>query len=212
MAINLQQFAAAAGCTPARAEVWHGPMVAAMALCAINTPVRRAAFLGQVGHESKGLSRLTENLNYSAQRILEVWPKRFPGGVAQATRYAHAPERLANLVYGSRLGNRGEASGDGWAYRGRGPLGITGLDNYLRCGADIGRPIAEQPDLVADDPHTGALVATWVWTSHGCNACAFDCDQVSDRINLGRPTPKVGDAVGYADRKARFEHALKALA
>lgn len=209
--MTLQQFASCIGCTPVTAARWHEPMVAAMALCAIDTPVRRAAFLAQVGHESQNLSRLVENLNYTAQRILEVWPKRFPGGVAAAMRYEHAPERLANCVYANRLGNLGPASGDGWTYRGRGPMSITGRDNYRRCGAEIGKPILEQPDLVASDPHTGSLVATWVWLDRGCNQCAANCDEVSDRINLGRPTPKVGDAIGFADRKARFERALQVL-
>lgn len=211
--LTLQQFAAAIGCTHLTAGAWHAPMLLAMARFAIDTPVRRAAFLAQVGHESAGLARVEEDLRYGAQRILEVWPARFPGGVAEAMRYAYQPEMLANRVYGPRsdLGNHGEASGDGWRYRGRGPLQITGRDNYTRCGAALDRPIMEYPDLVSQDPRIGAMVAGWVWQDRGCNESAADIDEVSDRINRGRPTPRYGDANGFADRVARFERAMQTM-
>lgn len=211
IALTLPQFADCIGCTRETAAPWHQHIIDAMERFGITTRVRAAAFLAQVGHESASLSRVEENLNYSAQRLLAVWPRRFPGGLRDAVHYEHDPEGLANFVYGGRLGNGNFASGDGWRYRGRGPLQITGSSNYRRAGAALTKPVWEFPDLVAQDKRIGALVAGWVWEEHDCNECAADCDEVSDRINLGRPTAKDGDANGYADRLRRFQHAMEVI-
>jgi putative chitinase len=208
--LTLPQFADCIGCTFEAAASWHQHVLDAMDRFGITTRVRVAAFLAQVGHESASLSRVEENLNYSAQRLMAVWPRRFPT-IDRAHYFEHAPERLANYVYANRLGNAGEASGDGWRYRGRGPLQITGATNYRRCGAALTKPVWEYPDLVAHDQRIGALVAGWVWEEHDCNECAADVDEVSDRINLGHPTPREGDANGFADRKRRFEQAMEVI-
>src|SRR5688572_5216436 len=99
----------------------------------IDTPLRRAHFLAQVAHESGGFKRLVENLNYSADALVRTWPSRFDA--ATAKQYARQPERIANKVYAGRLGNGDETSGDGWRYRGRGYIQLTGQVNY----ADYGR-------------------------------------------------------------------------
>jgi putative chitinase len=209
--ITLQQLAAAVQCTTMTAEAWHVPLSVAMAECNITTPLRMAAFLAQLGHESISLSVLEENLNYSAQRLTEVWPHRFPT-LQAAVYYEHSPPRLANLVYANRMGNGDYSSGDGWRYHGRGPIQLTGADNYRAAGDALGLQLLELPEIVGQID-TGARVSAWFWQHAGCNAPADagDFDQVSDLINIGRHTERVGDAQGYADRHQRYERALKVL-
>jgi putative chitinase len=202
--ITLQQFATSVGCTLMTAEAWHEPFEVAMVERAINTPKRIAAFLAQCGHESRSLSALVENLNYSAQRLREVWPSRFPT-IEKAHFYEHQPERLANEVYGSRMGNGPYESGDGFRYRGRGVLMITGANNYRRCGAALNLPLIEDPDLLLVRKHA-ARAAAWFWGERGCNvpADAGDIETVTKKIN--------GGLVGLSDRVQRTKTALKAIA
>lgn len=153
----------------------------------IETPVRYAMFLAQVAHESGGFKRLEENLNYSAEALLEKWPKRFTATEAQS--YARQPERIANRIYAGRIGNRDEASGDGWRFRGRGLIHITGLKNYARCGAAIS-PV---PDFFIKNPEAlkrpiyAAESAGWFWRDANCSAAADqgDFELVTRRINGG---------------------------
>src|SRR3979490_363444 len=105
----------------------------AMNRFAIVTPARISAFIAQCGHESAQLTQLVENLNYGAQALQSTWPTRFPA--ALAARVARKPEQIANIAYASRMGNGPAASGDGWKYRGRGLIQITGKDGYQNCGA-----------------------------------------------------------------------------
>jgi len=200
---TLQQFAAIIGCTADLAERWHKPFVSAMTERQITTRPRIAAFLGQVGHESGSLSRTTENLNYSLQRLREVWPSRFPDAKA-AAHYAHAPERLANLVYANRMGNGPYESGDGWRYRGRGPLQITGADNYRRAGIALNLPLRDCPELL-ELPQHGARAAAWFWEDRGCNALADTSSavEITKRIN--------GRTHGMADRQERTARAFRLL-
>jgi len=200
--LTLQQFASVIGCTQMTAVVWHQPFLAAMAERAIATPQLAAAFLAQVGHESGSLNRFEENLNYTAQRLTQVWPKRFPS-IAHAHHYEHAPERLANLVYANRMGNGGYESGDGWRYRGRGPIQITGGANYRRCGIALNLPLIEQPELLLT-PDIGARSAAWYWEDRGCSACADDVEAVTRLVN--------GGDHGLPDREARYLRALQVLA
>lgn len=111
------------------------------------TPEQLAAFLAQVAVESNCLNRLVENLNYTAERLVQVWPKRFPT-LAIASECAGNPERLANRVYGGRLGNGPEASGDGYLYRGRALLQITGRMNYQAVQNSLGLPVIRHPELL----------------------------------------------------------------
>lgn len=200
--ITLAQFASAVGWTIMTADRWHEAFLAAMAERSIDTTVRQAAFLAQVGHESASLSCVQENLNYTAQRLMQVWPKYFPTLVSVG-RCEHNPELLANVVYAQRMGNGDHFSGDGWKYRGRGPLQITGADSYRRAGVALNLPLLEQPDLLLEAVH-GARSAAWFWEDRGCNACADVCASVTRLVN--------GGLNGYADRQARFDHALLVLA
>lgn len=206
--MNADQFARAVGCVPERAEVWFEPFKAAMALHAIDTPYRQAALLAQVGHESAGLTRIKENLNYSAQRMMAVWPKRFPT-IESARYYEHSPERLANFVYANRMGNGPYASGEGWLYYGRGPIQITGKNNYFRVRAAIDLDVVANPDLLLQ-PTPGALSACWFFTDIGGNelADAGLYDAISQRV---QGVTTVEAVLGLDDRHARLTTALAAL-
>lgn len=156
----------------------------------IESPVRRAAFLAQVGHESGHLRRLVENLNYSASGLASSWPTRFlaPDGQpnALAQRLERQPERIANHVYANRLGNGTVESGDGWRFRGRGLIQLTGRANYRACGEAIGADLMAGPELL-EQPEWAAKSAAWFWFTNGLNALA-DGDRFLDitrRINGG---------------------------
>lgn len=188
------------------------PMAWLDALCVtapkwgINTPLREAHFIAQLAHESAQFTRLEENLNYSAKRICEVWPKRF-ANLTKAGPYANNPERLANRVYADRIGNGVEASGDGWRYRGRGPIQITGRGNYQTAGDGIGLDLVETPEAVLR-PLVGCDVAGWFWHSRKLNALA-------DVDNIRHITMRVnGGSEGLEDRRGWLHRAktiLKAL-
>lgn len=194
---------------PAR---WALALAPALARFEISSPARIAAFLAQTAHESAGFTRLEESLSYSARRICAVWPRRFHS-VADAEPYAHAPERLANRVYGSRLGNGPEASGDGWRFRGRGLIQLTGRGNYRRAGMALALPLEIAPDLVADDWEVAALVAGHFWHVAGCNELADDHSDDDDRADFVRICQLVnGGTHGLAERTALWERAKAALA
>ena len=152
----------------------------------INTPQRVAAFLAQCGHESGGWTVFEENLNYSAQGLCSIFKKYFPT-LDSATPYARQPEAIANRVYANRMGNGDETSGEGWKYRGRGLIQLTGKDNYTRCGKAIGA------DLVIANPDylltiEGAVKsALWFWTANKINTFADKEDLVgmTKKINGG---------------------------
>lgn len=160
----------------------------------IDSPLRMAHYLAQVFHESQLLKRTDENLNYSADGLLRTFPRYFNAELAK--EYARKPERIANRVYASRMGNGTEASGDGWRYRGRGYIMLTGRENYERfaksdvCTEDVVR----QPDALMRFP-LNQVVAGWFWERNGLNALADsdDCDAITRRIN--------GGTNGLADRK-----------
>ena len=166
------------------ASLWAPALAAAMDRWHIAGLARQSAFLAQVGHESAGFTRFTENLNYTAKRLVEVWPKRFTPALAE--QYALKPEALANYIYGNRLGNGDEASGDGWVFRGRGPIQLTGKANYVQAATATGYDLVKHPDLVLG-PKVGAEVAGWFWASHGCNelADAGDFAAITKAINGG---------------------------
>lgn len=174
---------------------------AAMARFKINSPVRMAAFIAQVGHESGQLTRMVENLNYSADRLQTVWPNRFDA--ALAAQVARKPEQIANIVYAGRMGNT--LPGDGWKYRGRGLIQLTGANNYRAAGAALGLDLVNHPELV-EQPETAALVAGWFWQSNGLNelADAGQFDKITRAIN--------GGLNGQADRVALRDVAVKVLA
>jgi Predicted chitinase len=177
----------------------------------INTPLRQAAFLAQVFHESGNLGRLDENLNYSAQGLMRTWASRFDAATAE--KYAHKPEMIANKVYANRMGNRDEASGDGWKYRGAGLIQLTGKNNQFACAMHIGYD-PTQIGIYLRTEEGACRSAGWFWQQVGANTYADkgDIDGVSDVVNIGRKTAKVGDSIGYAHRKALFEAFERVLA
>ena len=173
----------------------------AMGKYGIVTRLRIAAFIAQVGHESGQLTRLVENLNYSAEGMMKTWPSRFD--LVRATAAARKPEQIANIVYGGRMGNT--APGDGWKYRGRGLIQITGRTNYAACGEALGLDLLSKPELL-ELPQHAAMSAAWFWSMKGLNTLADQGQfmKVTRRIN--------GGLTGQTDRQALYDKALEVLA
>ena len=182
-------------------DKWEIPLNQVFVKYDINTPKRQAAFIGQCAVESANFTRLQENLNYSAERITQVWPSRFPN-VSIAQPYAHNPKALANFVYAGRLGNLQD--GDGWMYIGRGLIQITGRENYANCGSGIGVDIIDNPELLLT-PRYAALSAGWYWNRKQLNLLADsgDIETMTKRIN--------GGLIGIEERKAKINKALLVL-
>lgn len=195
----------AAGVTPTQARVFAEPLERAFDRFGIDTPIRRAAFVAQAVHESRGFASLEEDLYYRRpERLLAMWPRRFQG-YGDAARFLRNPRALANRVYGGRFGNGDEASGDGWRYRGRGLFQLTFKDNYRAAGAALGRPYVEQPELVAL-PEDAALTACHYWSTRNMNLLADSAqiDEITRRINPAM--------AGADDRRSNFDEALRAFA
>ena len=150
-----------------------------------NTKRRLAYFLAQAAEESGGFTVFEEKLSYTAQRLVQVWPGRFPT-IAAAAPYARNPQRLANKVYGGRMGNGPEASGDGWRFRGRGPIQLTGRSNYAAIGAFIGLDLINDPDQALEPDHM-MLVQAGYWAKNDLNrfADASDFRGLTRAINGG---------------------------
>jgi len=166
----------------------------------ILTPRQQAAFVGQCGHECGNFRLLEENLNYRAATLMKLWPKRFPT-IDIATEYAGKPQKIANKVYASRMGNRDEASGDGYRFRGRGCIQLTGSSGYFHAGKALGVDFWANPDLVST-PQYAALTAGWFWSTHNCNNLA----EAADWLGL---TKKInGGTIGYDDRVKHTNEAL----
>lgn len=189
-------------CTSAMADKWLIPLQFTCDKFDINTPERVAGFLAQTGHESGGFRFTSEDLHYRAEALTRVWPSRFPPGVAES--YAMQPERIANRAYADRMGNGNEASGDGWKYRGRGLIQLTGADNYASFSLDADNEALSDPDSVAE-PELAALSAGWFWSKNGLNALADAKDIVgmTKRIN--------GGTNGLDDRQMRYSRLISVL-
>jgi len=170
---------------------------------AIDTPRRIAAFVGQCAHESGGFKVMQENLNYRAERLCQVWPARFPN-LAAANECARNPERLANRVYASRMGNGDEASGDGWRFRGRGLIQLTGRSNYQRFANSLGCTVEEAAQR-AETPRGAGQSAAFFWSTNGLNALAdaWSIDAMTRKIN--------GGTAGAAERRHLCDAALAAI-
>ncbi len=169
----------------------------------IFTVRQQAAFIGQCGHECGNFKVLEENLNYRAATLMKLWPKRFPTQEI-ANQYEKQPQKIANKVYASRMGNRDEASGDGYRFRGRGCVQLTGSDGYFHAGKALGVDFWANPDLVAT-PQYAALTAGWFWSTHNCNNLA----EAADWLGL---TKKInGGTIGYDDRVLHTNEALAVL-
>ena len=170
----------------------------------INTPLRLAHFLSQVNHESGDMKYIEENLNYSAKRLLQVFPKYFKT-IDGANEYAYKPEKIANKIYTNRMGNGNEASGDGWRYRGRGPIQLTGKNNYILFANWVkNKDIINNPDLILKDNDLLVLTAFFYWDYRKINNIIIDnanqyeiCKKVTRAIN--------GGYNGLDDRWQRFQ-------
>ena len=166
----------------------------------INTPLRLAHFLAQCGHESGGFRATQENLNYSAKGLNGIFKKYFPTEAAAAA-YARNPEKIANKVYGGRMGNGPESSGEGYKFRGRGYIQLTGKENYTAFGKAIGEDIPSNPDKVASQ--YALLSAAWFFSKNGLHKMADGgatdavVTSITKRVN--------GGTIGLADRIKHFK-------
>jgi putative chitinase len=171
----------------------------------IDTPKRIAAFIAQCGHESGGWRVFSENLNYSAKALDAVFGKYFVRAGRDAEEYHRQPEKIANVVYADRMGNGDTDSGDGWRYRGRGPIQLTGKNNYTRFSEDMDVEAVDNPDMVSEDKEVALMSAIWYWNTNNLNkyADSGDIKTLTKRIN--------GGYIGLEDRIHHWEEALKAL-
>ena len=184
-------------------EQWVEPLNETFARFEISTPARQASFIGQASHESGNFKMLVENLNYRAETLMKVWSKRFPT-LEFAKQYERVPKKIANSVYANRMGNRDEASGDGYRFRGRGLFQTTGHAGYFHAGKALGEDFVMNPDLVAT-PKYAALTAGFFWQTHKLN-------QYADARDFVTMTKKInGGTIGLADRQKHIAHALEVL-
>ena len=166
----------------------------------INTPLRLAHFLAQCGHESGGFKLTKENLNYSAKGLQGIFKKYFPTEV-KAKEYERKPEKIANLVYGNRMGNGIESTGDGAKYCGRGYIQLTGKDNYTAFGTAINEDIAVNPQWVAEK--YALLSAAWFFNKNKLHIIA---DEGASDLVVTKVTKRVnGGIIGLPDRIKHFK-------
>jgi putative chitinase len=185
-------------------STWVEPIKAACRKFQIDTPREVACFLAQSAHESNGFKSFVENLNYSAQRLTQVWPKRFPS-IATANLYAHNPEKLANNVYANRMGNGPESSGDGWKFRGSGLFQLTGRANYTRFAQSVGKTPEAAADWIRQTNDGAAMSAAWFFHDHGI-------DKLAETAGVEDETRAInGGVLGLPDRKAHFDAVLQEL-
>jgi putative chitinase len=185
-------------------DAWYDAMVKIFPKYGIDTPNRIAGFCAQCGHESLNFTVLEENLNYKAATLEKLFSKYFSKAGRNAAEYEKKPEKIANVIYASRMGNGDTASGDGYKFRGRGIIQLTGRDNYTNFGKSIGK----SPEEVIEYLKTldGALEsACWYWNSRKLNdACdANDITKMTKLVN--------GGTIGLEDRKKHYEHNLAVL-
>ena len=169
----------------------------------IATVKQQAAFIGQCSHECGNFKILEENLNYRAATLMKLWSKRFPTQEI-ANSYEKNPKKIANMVYSNRMGNRDEASGDGYRFRGRGCIQLTGHANYFHASQACGVDFVMDPDLVAT-PQYAAMTAGWFFSTHNCNQLA----ETEDWIGL---TKKInGGVIGLHERIQAINKAIQVL-
>ncbi|CAM8681601.1 glycoside hydrolase family 19 protein [Leclercia sp. M-A074-M] len=204
--MNQAQFQKAAGLSAGLAARWYPHIDAAMKEFGITAVNDQAMFIAQLGHESAGFTSLVENFNYSVDGLKKTFGKRLTPyqcemlGRVDGKQVAHQPQ-IANLVYGGRMGNIAE--GDGWKYRGRGLLQITGRENYTKCGTALKLDLVSTPELLVQERHA-ARSAAWLFALRGCLLYSGDIVRVTQIINGGQN--------GLADRKVRYSRAQAALA
>ncbi|CAM6573951.1 Glycoside hydrolase family 19 protein [Leclercia adecarboxylata] len=203
--MNQSQFQKAAGISAGLAARWYPHIDAAMKEFGITAVNDQAMFIAQMGHESVGFTSLMESFNYSVDGLKRTFGKRLTPyqcemlGRVDNKQVAHQPQ-IANLVYGGRMGNIVE--GDGWKYRGRGLLQITGRENYTKCGSALKLDLVSTPELLVQERHA-ARSAAWFFALRGCLLYSGDIIRVTQIINGGQN--------GLADRKVRYSRAQAAL-
>lgn len=183
---------------------WFNEMQEAFPKYDIVTIPRVASFIAQCAHESGGFTMMEENLNYRAATLTKLWPQRYPPGIAE--QYAGKPEAIANKSYGGRMGNGPEATGDGWKFRGRGLIQLTGRSNYTACSRAMfgDDTLVDNPDILFD-PYYAIHSACWFWEKNKLNQFADSGDFITmtKRIN--------GGTIGLADRQKHYKHAVEVL-
>ena len=187
-------------CSEDMADKWIDALNQVCERYEINTALRTAGFLSQCGHESGGFRYTVENFNYSAARLLMVFPHYF--NADSAKNYEYKPEKIANRVYANRMGNEDEASGDGWQYRGRGLIQLTGKDSYAAFSMAADNNSLVEPDLL-EQPELAAMSAGWYWSTRKINslADAQDVLGMTKRIN--------GGTNGLDDRQMRYSRLIE---
>jgi putative chitinase len=188
-------------------ESWAKAMNDVFPTYEINTPQRVAAFLAQCGHESGGWTIFEENLNYSAQGLNSIFKKYFPT-IDSAQPYARQPEKIANRIYSNRMGNGDESSGDGYKYRGRGPIQLTGRANYTKFAQEMfddWQNVIDNPDWVTADRDFALMSAIWFWNANKLNvqADSGDIKLMTKKIN--------GGYIGLDDRIAHYQQCMQLL-
>jgi len=220
MQLSLNDLIQGTGCTEKVAEVWLPYFNTIPKNFGIDTPLRMAAFLAQVGHESGGLSLLEENLNYSAEGLANVWPKRYAKRLQNglyaknsvgrylpstlAIQIARKPVLIASNTYANRMGNGSVESQEGWKYRGRGLIQTTGKSNYANLTLNTGIDFVSNPDLLKE-PAYALISACFFWKSNNLNVLADKKDIVSLSKAIN------GGIIGLEHRKALYEKACKTL-
>lgn len=202
------QFLKAAGISAGLAARWFPHIESTFNEFGIITPIEQAMFIAQIGHESNGFTASVESFNYSVAGLKATFGHRLSAD--QIAMLGRQPGEksvplnrqiaIANLVYNGRMGNK--APSDGWRYRGRGPMQLTGQDNYRACGTALKLDLVGQPELLEQDRHA-MRSAGWFWQSRSCGKVADNIERVTLLINGGRN--------GIGDRQARFEQARKVL-
>ncbi len=201
-----QRLADAMGISSEASAMWLPHVQTALSLCKCSTAEHVAMWIAQVGHESAGLTRMVESLNYSPEGLLATWPNRYGPSLARSHgrvgNRAADQKAIALNVYGGRLGNI-PGTDDGWAFRGRGPIQVTGRANYIECGKAIGIDLERDPSAL-ELRSTGAASTAWYWGKHRLTGYNGDVLSVTRKIN--------GGTNGLTDRQARYVKALSVLA
>lgn len=188
----------------ADAAAWADAALEILPKYEINTPNRIAGFFAQCGHESMNFTALSENLNYRAETLEKLFSKYFSKAGRNAADYAKQPEKIANVIYANRMGNGDTASGEGYLFRGRGVIQLTGKDNYSAFASSIKMTLPDVIDYV--QTKKGALEsACWYWNSRNINA-ACDVNDITKMTKLVN-----GGTIGLEDRRKHYEQALAVL-
>lgn len=202
--MNVLDFKKATDLAEDLIEKWYDPICSAMEEFNIHSITNKAMFIAQTGHESGGFRHVVESLNYTSIALQKIFRTRISPQQAEllgrTTNQSANQEIIANIVYGGRLGNNDY--GDGWNYRGRGLIQITGLDNYRLCGKALNIDLVTSPQLLEESIYASRSAA-WFYTMRGCSRYGDDLVRITRLINGGEN--------GISDRRIRFEKALKAL-